>query len=54
MGPRYCKCIWLISNEAQEHFDTSVGRDLEAQVKGGDIQKLDSVHGCSAAILTLT
>ena len=37
-------CIWLISNEAQMQYDTTVGCNLEAQMKGGGIQKLDCVH----------
>ena len=38
-------CIWLISTEAQMHYDTTVGCDLEVPLKGGGIQKLDHVHG---------
>ena len=40
-------CIWLILNEAQMHCNTTVGCNLEALVKGGSIQKLDSMHGHS-------
>ena len=38
-------CIWLISNEALMHYDTTVGCDLEAPLKGGGIQQLDRVQG---------
>ena len=40
-------CIWLISNEAQMHYDTTVGYNLEALVKDGGIQQLDIVDGHS-------
>ena len=36
-GPTHSRCIWLISSKAQ-------GCYLEAKVKGGSIQKFDSVH----------
>ena len=38
-------CIWLICNEKQMHYDTTVGCDLKAPVKGGGIQQLDLVQG---------
>ena len=44
-GPRDGSYIWLISNEAQMQYDTTVGCDLEAPVKGGVIENLDHVHG---------
>ena len=39
-------CIFLcfISNGTQETYNTTVGWDLEAPVKGGDIQKFDRVY----------
>ena len=36
---------WLISNGALMHYDTTVGCDLEAPLKGGGIQQLDRVQG---------
>ena len=45
LGPRDFSCIWLISNEVQAHYNTTVGCDLEASAKGGSIQILDDVHG---------
>ena len=43
-------CILLISNEVQPetHYNTRVGCDLEAPVKGGGIQKLDRVNGITS------
>ena len=38
-------CIWLVSNEALMHYYTTVGCDLEAPLKGGGIQQLDSAQG---------
>ena len=38
-------CIWLISNEALMHYDTTVGCYLEAPLKCGGIQQLDRVQG---------
>ena len=42
--PSDCSCTWLILTEAQLYY-AAAGGDLEAPVKGGGIQKLDSVHG---------
>ena len=39
-----CSCIWLILNEAQAYYNTSMGSSLEAPVKDGVIQKFDNVH----------
>ena len=38
-------CIWLTLNEALMHYDTTVGCDLEAPMKGGGMQQLDHMQG---------
>ena len=45
-------CIWLISNEAHMHYDTTVGCYLEALVNGGGMQQLDSVQGHSDCVMS--
>ena len=43
--PVHLSCTWLISNEALMHYDTTVGCDIEAPLKGSGIQQLDRVQG---------
>ena len=43
-------CIRLIWNKALMHYDTTVGCNSEAPLKGGSIQKLDSVQGHSDSV----
>ena len=40
-------CIWMISNKALIHYDTTAGCYLEALLKFGCVQKLDRVQGHS-------
>ena len=45
LGPWDSSFIWQILKEAQEHYNTTVDCYHEAEVKVGDMQKLDSMHG---------
>ena len=47
-SPRLSSCIWLILNEAQTHYNTTVSCNLEAPVKGGGIQQFNHVDGHQA------
>ena len=52
LGPCYSSCTLLISNKAKMHYNTTVGCHLEAPVKGGGIQNLDSTHGHCDSVMS--